>query len=120
MRIFRTIITISALMAPTLAMASPKLQGSYGDWKVYTRYSGAEQICYVLSAAKTKTPSSVRHGDIYFLVASWKSGAASEQPSFFADFSLRTDNPPRIRVDGKKYPMYVSANEAFIDDNGKG
>ncbi len=118
MHILKSLLILSVLALPQTAMASPKLQGSYGDWSVYTRQDGGDRICYVLSKAKTKSPSSVRHGDIYFLVANWRSGAASEQPSFMADFSLRSENPPEIQVGNSKFSMYTSQNEAFIDDNG--
>ena len=117
MRALKSALIIVGLMTPVTAWASPALKGSYGDWKVYTRYDGAQQLCYVVSDAKSKSPSSVRHGDIYFLVANWKSGAAFEQPSFMADFSLKKTNPPTIRVGRSKFRMYVSENEAFIADS---
>jgi len=114
MRLFGLAVIGTALMAATPAFASPSLQGSYGDWRVYARYDGAQRLCYVVSDAKSKSPSSVQHGDIYFLVANWKSGAAFEQPSFKADFPLKKDRPPKIRVGGSKFPMYASDNEAFV------
>ncbi len=116
MRFARSLLALTALSIASTAQASPKLQGSYGDWSVFTRYEGAEQLCYVLSKAATKSPSNVKHGDIYFLVANWKSGAASEQPSFMADFSLQAGSPPKIRVGSTSFPMYVSQNEAFVAD----
>ncbi len=102
---------------PVTAAASPKLQGSYGDWTAYSRYDGSQRICYVLSKAKTKTPTNVRHGDILFLVASWKSGAATQQPSFMADFSLSKSSTPIAKVGKTEFPMYVSQNESFIAEN---
>jgi len=117
MRFLKPLCLIAALTIPFSAMASPKSQGSYGDWKVYTRYDGAQRLCYVVADAKTKSPSHVRHGDIHFVVANWKSGAAFEQPSFFADFSLKSSNPPAIRIGNKNFPMYVSQNEAFVAEN---
>jgi len=102
------------LLLSVPALASPSLQGSYGDWRVYSRFDGQQKLCYVVSDAKSKSPSHVRHGDIHFIVANWKSGAAFEQPSFMADFGLKSSNPPRLRVNGSQYPMFVSQNEAFI------
>ena len=118
MRVTRSFLALAALSVATTAQATPKLQGSYGDWSVFTRYEGAQQLCYVLAKAATKSPSNVKHGDIYFMVANWKSGAASEQPSFMADFSLQAGSPPKIKVGSASYPMYVSQNEAFVADNG--
>ncbi len=114
MRLLGLAMLGTAILAATPAFASPTLQGSYGDWRVYARYDGDQKLCYVVSGAKSKSPSSVRHGDIYFLVANWKSGEAFEQPSFKADFPLKKDRPPKIRVGGSNFPMYTSANEAFV------
>ena len=74
--------------APAFAQAAPKLEATHGKWSVYTRGSGSERICYVLSEAQTESPSSVNHGDIYFMISNWKNGAATEQPSFLAGYPL--------------------------------
>lgn len=111
-------ILVAGLLAPTLAQANePKLLGNFGDWQTYIRDEGQQRICYALSKPKTKSPKSVRHGDIYFMVANWRSGAAIEQPSFLAGFSLKTANPPKARVGNTRIPMYVSQNEGFVEDN---
>ena len=78
-------LTSLILALPAQAMADPTLLGRYGDWSVYSRFDGAQKICYTMSDAKKKSPSSVRHGDIRFLVASWKQGQPVEQPSFHAE-----------------------------------
>lgn len=117
MRFLKSSCLILGLAVPFTAIATPTPQGSYGDWNVYSRYDGAQRLCYVVADAKTKSPSHVRHGDIHFVVANWKSGAAFEQPSFFADFSLKDNNPPAIRIGNKNFPMYVSQNEAFVAEN---
>lgn len=108
----------SLTVVPYTAHANePRLVGTFGDWQTYTRHEGQQRICYVLSKPKSKNPNNVRHGDIYFMVANWRSGAAVEQPSFLAGFSLKPESPPSARVGSKRYPMYVSQNEGFIEDN---
>lgn len=112
------LILIGAMMMPSLAQANePRLLGTYGDWQTYQRDEGQQRICYVLSKPKSKSPNNVNHGDIYFMVANWRSGAAVEQPSFLAGFSLKATQPPTIRVGNARTPMYVSQNEAFVEDN---
>lgn len=109
-------LSLAFMSVPSVAEASePRLLATHGDWQTYTRFDGQARICYVLTEPKTKFPSTVNHGDIYFMVANWKSGAAVEQPSFLADFSLKTDKPPIVRVGNGRYPMYVSQNEGFIE-----
>jgi len=113
----RFAVSLLLLALPSAASASPALQGSFGDWRVYSLYEGSQQLCFIVSDAKTKSPSSVRHGDIHFLIANWKSGAASEQPSFMADFNLRKDQPPTLSVGNASFDMYVDRNEAFIAES---
>ncbi len=111
---------IAALLCalPSTASAAPQLVSSHGEWAAYSRTESGEKICYVLAEPSSKSPSNVTHGDIYFMVASWQSGAASEQPSFMAGYPLKPNSPPQIRVGSARYPMFVSQNEAFVDDGG--
>jgi len=84
---------------PSVAQAAePKLEGTFTDWAVYSRADGNDKICYALSQPKSKSPSSVNHGDIYFMVSNWRSGAAKEQPSFLAGYSLKKTRAPEKAV----------------------
>ena len=107
------LIGLSAVPAQA---AEPKLEGTFGDWSAYSRASGGDRICYVISEPKKKVPSSVRHGDIFFMVSNWKSGQATEQPSLLAGYPLKVTSPPTAIVGSSRTRMYVSQNEAFIKD----
>jgi len=95
--------------------ANQKLQGTYSDWTVYTRVEGGDTVCFALTKPEVSAPTSVNHGDVYFMVASWKSGAATEQPSLLAGYTLKTTRSPAAYVGRTKVTMYPSENEAFID-----
>lgn len=103
--------------APAFAQSAPKLTGTHGDWTVYTRGSGGDRICYVLSEAQAKSPTSVNHGDIYFMVSNWKNGAASEQPSFLAGYDLKPTRAPKAQVGSTSLTMFAADNEAFISES---
>ena len=111
-------LLLSVLSAtPAFAQSAPTVAGTHGDWTVYTRGSGNARICYVLSEAQTESPSNVNHGDIYFMVSNWKSGAATEQPSFLAGYSLKTTRAPKAQVGSTALTMFAADNEAFISDS---
>ena len=115
---FCSAFALAALTAaPALAQSAPKLAGTHGDWTVYTRGSGGDRICYVLSEAQTKSPTSVDHGDIYFMVSNWKNGAATEQPSFLAGYTLKSARAPKAQVGGTALSMFAADNEAFISES---
>lgn len=115
MRRLISTVLLAAFIMPVAAHAAPKLEGKYSDWSVYSRSEGGDKICYAISEAKSKSPTSVRHGDIFFMVSNWQSGAATEQPSFMAEYKLKTNRAPEARVGSAKYKMFVAENESFIE-----
>ena len=104
-----------ALCAASAAIAQPQAIATHKDWSVFVREANGEKICFAATEAKDKAPKSVRHGDIFFIVATWQSGAAKNQPSFMAGYDLADAPTPTIRVGSDKWNMYTSSNEAFIE-----
>lgn len=118
---FRLFLTAASGLALTLASAQalgqePVFQGEHNDWRVFTRGEGEARICYATSRPTDERPASVDHGDVYFLVSSWASGAAEEQPSFLAGYPLQPDHAPVARVGSSRYQMYVSEQEGFVEE----
>ena len=105
----------ASLLMPVAAHAGAKLEGVFTDWSVYTKTESGERICYVIAKPTTKTPSSVNHGDVYFMVSNWKSGAAKEQPSLLTGYQLKPEIAPSAQVGRTKIPMFAAQNEAFIE-----
>lgn len=102
------------MSAPALA-AEPKLEGVFTDWTVYSRAASGDKSCYAIATPTTSSPKNVNHGDVYFLVSNWQSGAAKEQPSFLAGYSLKTTRAPKARIGSSVITMYPSENEAFVE-----
>lgn len=95
--------------------AEPTPIATYKDWSVFTRAVDGDTICFAAVAARDKAPKSVNHGDVFFLVATWKSGAATNQPSLMAGYNFKDAPPPALRVGSEKWDMYIDGNEAFIE-----
>jgi hypothetical protein len=117
-------LSLAAIAMTTLSVSTsaaqasePKLQGTFNDWSVYSRNDGKDRICYVLAKPEVKAPANVRHGEIFFMVANWKSGAAKEQPSLLAGYPLKTTRAPAAYVGSTKVLMYAADNEAFIESS---
>lgn len=102
------------LAAPALA-SEPKLVAKYSDWSTYTRIDGGEKICYVLATPRSKRPGNVNHGDIYFMVSSWRSGQAAQQPSLLTGYPLHASQEPTVRIGNARQSMFSDQNEAFIE-----
>lgn len=101
--------------APVAAQA-PDFRGQHNDWRVFTRGSGGERVCYAITRPRDSRPGDVNHGEVYFFVASWANGSAREQPSFMAGYDLRPDNPPRAIVGNDRVTFFVSEREGFVEE----
>ncbi len=110
-----------AVMAGVLAWGfsvDAKIEATFNDWQVHSKTVGGEKICFALAKPKSKTPSSVNHGDIWFMVADWKTGKAIEQPSLMTGYPIKAQIPPIARIGSTKIPMFADANEAFVEEKG--
>ncbi len=115
-------LTIAAIFLAIFATGDvvaqePRAVATYKDWSVFVRDVDADKICFAAAEASDKSPKSVNHGDVFFLVATWKSGAASEQPSLMTGYAIDQKPEPNIRIGSDKWDMYTSENEAFIESN---
>lgn len=114
----RYVAVLAALAAATPGLAGaaePVPVATFKAWSVFVRDIEGDRICFAATAAKDKSPKSVNHGDVFFIVASWKSGAATNQPSLMTGYNLKDAPAPTLRVGADKWDMYVSENEAFIE-----
>lgn len=102
-------------LAVAPAAAEPQALATFKDWSVFVHDTGADKICFAAAEASDKSPKTVNHGDIFFLVATWKSGAAANQPSFRVGYNFQEAPAPTVRIGSEKWDMYVSENEAFIE-----
>jgi len=121
-RIMRTALCVLIALAFSMTAAlaqdaagEPVFRGTHNDWRVFTRGEGEARVCYALSRPTESLPRNVDHGEVFFLVSSWASGAASEQPSFLAGYRLRPDSPPRARIGTQTITMFVSEQEGFVE-----
>ena len=107
---------LAAAAAPSVAGAQqPEAKATYRHWSVFVREVDGDKICFAATEASDKSPKSVNHGDVFFLIATWKSGAAKEQPSLMTGYALNGKPEPTLRIGSDKWDMYASENEAFIE-----
>lgn len=96
--------------------AEPEQVATYQDWMVFTYDTGnGDKICYAVTEPKDVSPKSANHGDVFFSVASWKSGAADYQPSFMAGYQLQNGSEPTVRVGSDRWEMFASDKEGFVE-----
>lgn len=105
-----------ACAGPAAAQDEPEFRGEYSDWRVFTRPTESGLVCYALSRPTDSAPRNFDHGTVYFIVASWQSGAVNEQPNLLTGYDLRPTSPPETRVGSSRFDMFTDGREAFLDD----
>lgn len=98
------------------AQDAPQSRGQYRDWRVFTRSTDAGLVCYALGRPTDSAPRAHAHGDVYFILSSWQSGAVEEQPNILVGYDMLPTSPPRVRVGSSRYDMFVDGHEGFMDD----
>ncbi len=118
--VFAAVLGASFVVAAPAALAQqPEAKATYRDWSVFVREVDGEKICFAATEASDKSPKSANHGDIFFLIATWASGAAKEQPSLMTGYSINAKPEPSLRIGSDKWDMYVADNEAFIEERSE-
>ncbi|MEO1706191.1 MAG: invasion associated locus B family protein [Pseudomonadota bacterium] len=111
------LVAMTLLAVSPAAAQTPRAVATFGDWGVFEKVTGDDKICFAATEAKSKQPSNVKHGDVFFLVATWKSGAAINQPSLMTGYNLRAAPEPKLRVGSDSWELYASENEAFVESD---
>ncbi|MEO1135982.1 MAG: invasion associated locus B family protein [Pseudomonadota bacterium] len=118
-RLSVVLAALSGLTASFLGVSAsaqqPEAKATYRDWSVFVRETDGDKVCFAATEAADKSPKSVNHGDVFFLIATWQSGAAREQPSLMTGYTLNARPEPTLRIGSDRWEMYTSENEAFIE-----
>ncbi len=109
-------LALAAAVAAAPAFAQPRFVAKHNDWQVYVSREGQDRICFAVTDAKDKNPRNVDHGRVSARVASWRSGAAKDQPSFVFGYPLKPEGPTRARVGRESWTLYGVGPEAYADD----
>ena len=111
-------LMIGVVVAPGVGAAFGEVEaiGRYRDWRVYTEVVNGDKVCFAATPAEDSAPKDLDHGEVSFYVASWKSGAARNQPSLKVGYELRSDIAARAIIGRERYSMYVAGSEAFARD----
>lgn len=93
----------------------PQLRSQHQNWAVYTLDVEGDTICYASTEPEDSAPLNADHGDVAFMVATWASGAAREQPMLAVGYPLRLGAPTSARVGSDRFRMFTDGSEAFVE-----
>lgn len=115
-RRFLLAIVIAPLLLALPASAERTSLGKFKDWVVFKDTVGGQELCYAATEATSKTPASANHGSVWYYVTTWKSGAATAQPSVRVGYDFREGSSPKTKVGRSSWTLFTSGREAFADD----
>lgn len=108
-----TSIALTSLVLPAFAQAgSPVMVRAFKDWGVYSYKDDGSTTCYVLTTPRKALPSSVNHGDNYFLVAPDPSGPGY-YPQAVMGYDLKGGTKMKVIIDGKQFVMTPKGNSGW-------
>ncbi|MFN7055794.1 invasion associated locus B family protein [Hyphomonas sp.] len=110
------VVIASAVFAQG-AHAQQEAQGRFRDWAVFTEQRGNDLVCYAATQATSRSPTSVNHGDVWYHVTSWRSGAARNQPSVKVGYNFREGSAPRLTIGRSSWTKFAAGSEAFAEDS---
>ncbi|AGA08187.1 hypothetical protein CN151_20825 [Sinorhizobium meliloti] len=115
----RKIATALALVMAASGVASaqsPTRIQQFNAWGAYSYQAGNGKVCYVLSVPKERTPASVDHGDIFFLVSQRPGQNISYEPQAMMGYPLQDNSKVNVVIDGRTFVMFTKGNSAWVEN----
>ncbi|HVK91904.1 MAG TPA: invasion associated locus B family protein [Mycoplana sp.] len=115
-RKFATALTLVLATAGVASAQSPTRIQQFNAWGAYSYQSTGGKVCYVLSIPKEKAPSSVDHGDIFFLVSQRPGQNISYEPQAMMGYQLKENSKVNVVIDGRTFVMFTKGNSAWVEN----
>lgn len=90
------------------------LQGTYGDWKVFTHTENGRKLCYIASMPKKKTGTYTKRGEPFVLVT-YRS-AVIDEVSVSSGFPYKKGSEVAVTVDKLSHALFTEGERAWAYD----
>lgn len=102
---------------PAMAVAQTSIKiDQFKAWGTYSYNSASGKVCYVLSKPLQKEPSSLDHGDVYFLVSQKPGENVSFEPQFIAGYSFKDQSKINVNIGANSYSFFTSGKSAWLEN----
>ncbi|MGU3574242.1 invasion associated locus B family protein [Brucellaceae bacterium C25G] len=109
-----SVLTIA--MAGTALAQTPTQIKQFDVWGAYSYQSGNGKVCYVLSVPTQMQPSSVNHGDNFFLVTQKPGQNVSFEPQFMAGYDLKSNSKVTVTIGSRSFNMFVNGKSGWMEN----
>ncbi|MEL6436674.1 MAG: invasion associated locus B family protein [Pseudomonadota bacterium] len=110
---------VIAAVAATVATAAAQAQkpiGQFRDWGAISYDSPNGKVCYAVSVPQSKQPTSVNHGDNFFVVTQRGNQNVTYEPQFIAGYTLREGEKVSVNIDGRTFTFFSKDNSAWTEN----
>ncbi|ATP13087.1 hypothetical protein AT246_02725 [Bartonella henselae] len=97
----------------TCAQAPNRLD-QFEAWGAYSYKSPQKTICYVLSMPLESLPTTVKHGDNFFLVTKRSHSPLSFEPQFMAGYPLKEGSRVTVTIGSKDFDFFTKDSSAWL------
>ncbi|UNF41471.1 invasion associated locus B family protein [Bartonella krasnovii] len=113
----KTVIAASVIVLVTGGVAcaqTPSRLNQFEAWGTYSYKSSQNTICYVLSVPLNALPTTVNHGDNFFLVTKRSQSPVSFEPQFMAGYTLKEGSKVTVTIGGKDFDFFTKDSSAWL------
>ncbi|EJF80166.1 hypothetical protein MCO_00383 [Bartonella sp. DB5-6] len=113
----KTFIAASIMVLVTAGAACaqvPSRLNQFEAWGAYSYKSPKNTICYVLSVPLEALPTTVNHGDNFFLVTKRSNSPVVFEPQFMAGYTLKEGSKVIVTIGGQDFDFFTKDSSAWL------
>jgi len=115
-RIFIAAVILTLSAVGGASAQSPTKLKQFDAWGVYSYKADKGTVCFALSAPTEMAPSTVNHGNVFFLLTKHPDGAVTFEPQFMAGYNLRAGSRVSVSIDAKvNFDMFTKDSSAWVE-----
>lgn len=111
----RMAITLALVFTSSAALAAkPEPAGTFNAWSAWTYKESGKKNCYIYSAATTKSPARLNHGDVSFFVRTVNQPQAQTEANFTVGYDMAPGSTVRAIIGSNSFDMMVQGENAWL------
>lgn len=106
---------LSIGMGGAAVAQTPSKLNQFDYWGAYSYKADNKTVCYVLSTPTAQAPSTVNHGDNFFLISKRAGGGSAFEPQFMAGYNFKEASQVTVAVGNKDFNLFTKGSSAWVD-----
>ncbi|ATO58061.1 invasion associated locus B family protein [Bartonella sp. 1-1C] len=117
-KIFTVVCTMIMTVVGSAWAQTPNRLQQFEAWGAYSYKAPDNMICYILSVPLKADPTTVKHGDNFFLVTKRSNSPVSFEPQFMAGYPLKEGSKVTVTIKDKNFDFFTKDSSAWLTSSG--